>query len=161
MQLEGCYNEQGCYNERPPPPVWLQECCWEQRVLGRTNRPDVSGVSCLHLFFVQLSRFWKTFANKHPSPKLTSWQRRDKSLKRVMSLQERVDGKEREEIRPGMQPSQNSWFFSLPSCKLFTTCLWNAAFFKVNHCLQKVLKYCRSSFSTWFHISSAIWNPGS
>lgn len=71
-------------------------------------------------------------------------------------------GEEREEIRPGMQPSQN-WFFSLLSCKLLflPTCLWNVLFFKVNRCLQKLLKYFRSSFGTWFQISSAIWNPRS
>lgn len=143
--------------------MWVRQRCWEEPVLGRTDRPEVSGASCcLHLYFLQLSRLWKTFANKHPSPKLTSWQRGGKTPeKNHVAVRASWRREEREEIRPRCSLLKTLIFLTaVLQTSFFRTCLQNVAFFKVNRCLQKLLKYCRSSFGTWFHISSAIWNPG-
>lgn len=144
------------------PTLWVRQRCWEQPALSGTDWPDVSGASCLHLSFSQLSGLWKTFANKHPSPKLTSWQRRGKKTWKESCRYESEltgGGEGRDQTRHAAFSKHR--IFSLLSCKLLflPTCLQNVAFFKVNRCLQKLLKCCRSSFGTWFHISSAIGNP--
>lgn len=115
VQLGGCSNE-WC------PTEWGWKCCWEELIPGKTDRLDESGVSCFHLSSSQLSRLWKTFANKHSSPKLTSWQRRGKkSLERIVSLQEWGEG--------GRRGKRSDLACSLLKKLIFLTAVLQVSFF--------------------------------